>query len=113
MIQGVRHEMSKRHEHRKRAEQATRIKAHELPRRDRIAHGCPGRLDAHIQGITVGMESTVPRIVLDQERHPSAHDNGNGTEREISFAPSDRADEDRSERRQNERADADPADCEA
>ena len=69
---------------------------------------CAG-MRARQDRIAVGVEAADARIVLQQQRHPAANDGGDGAERQVSAAPSQRLDQQRRQRRHHQCANADAA----
>ena len=112
MIERVGNEVNERHEHPERADQAGGIEDDEPSRCYRFAQRgpCrPNRLGARLCRIAVGTHGAIARIVLDQESHSTSHDGGKAAEDEVGFAPPQRFDQKRGERRHDERADTDAA----
>ena len=83
-----------------------------MKRRDVIARRNGIHLAARRRRIAVRVQTSAPRIVLDQKRHSRTDDDGENPEDQIRLAPSERIDQPRGERRHDESANSDAADGE-
>ncbi|OIQ70145.1 hypothetical protein GALL_482460 [mine drainage metagenome] len=112
MVPRIGHEMDERYKDSERTDQTAGVKANEAPRSDRFAHRgglLPQRRDAGLLGITVGPEPAVARIVLNQKSRPCTYGGGKTSEHKVGAAPSQQSDQLRSQRRHQQRSDANTA----